>query len=152
MFVQVRCQNPGHDGRRRAGRFFSNGQTYRMEVVQAEKDFRELDKAGEATGPGDMTKMNQEAFESIKADPCFSVLADVEGGVSQEVFDSTKARLAEAAGKISSLEVEVDRLKGEIAAKDKAITDMKAALAAAGVEVKAEAKESEGKPKGAKGK
>ncbi len=161
MFVQVRCHNPGHDGRRRAGRFFANGQTYRMEVIDAEKDFRELDAEGNATGKGEMERINRQGLDALRKDPCFSVNTDGDGtGVSLELFGATKAKLAQSVGRVSDLEVEVDRLAGEAKGKDATIAELRAALEAAGVKAP-EPKQAEdasddgkgkgGKPKGAKG-
>lgn len=153
MFIQVRAQNPLHKGRSRAKRFFPNGATIRMEVVDQAEDFISKNEAGDLVG--DMTRINRAGFEAIKADPYFSVLADGEtsGGVSQELLDATKAKLADAVGKLSGTQVEIERLEGEVKAQAKTIAELRAALAG-GKEAEPEAKveTDKGKAKGDKGK
>lgn len=117
MFIKVRVQNPGHSGRTRAKRRFANGVEYRLEVIDRDEDFF----TDPAKQYGDMTKCNRAAFEAIKRDPAFSFLSSDETSVaiSEEVLEGVRAHAAGLAAKLSDAEVEIARLKGELAARTK---------------------------------
>ncbi|MES1205019.1 MAG: hypothetical protein ABUS79_03700, partial [Pseudomonadota bacterium] len=68
MHIKVRAQNPGHEGRYRAGRKFANGTTYDMEVVDGDDPI-------DANGNLDMARINRPGFEKLKGDPMFSILS-----------------------------------------------------------------------------
>jgi len=127
MFIKVRVQNPGHSGRTRAKRRFTNGVEYRMEVVDRDEDFF-TDPAKQV---GDMTKCNRAAYEAIKRDPAFSVLSSDETSVSisEEVLESVRSHAAGLAAKLSDAEVEITRLKAELAKVTKERDDAQFKLA-----------------------
>ena len=117
MFAQIRCSNPGHAGRMRAGRHFANGSTYRMEVIETKVD---VDKHGNgptlADGALDMERIDLAGLEKIKADPCFSVL---EGGatdsqLSQAAFDELRIQLKAALGELADAKIQIADLHSQL--------------------------------------
>ena len=89
MFATVRGSNPGYKGRTRAGRFFPNDVSRRIEIVPDRDDPKTPD------GTPDPDKMNQEAYALLKADPRLSVMEETDkvSGISQDVVDQLQARL-----------------------------------------------------------
>lgn len=152
MFIKVKAQNPGHQGRSRAKRRFANGVEYQMEVVDRDEDF--FSDAAEQFG--DMTKINRAGYESLKRDPCFSIIGSDETsvGISEKVLEEVRAHAAKLSVKVSDLEIENTRLKADLAAAVKAKDEAEFRLAeledsAGGVDSKA--KDDEGEKKSGKG-
>jgi len=138
MFIKVRVQNPGHQGRSRAKRRFANGVEYQMEVVDREEDF-----FTDATKQfGDMTKINRAGYEALKRDPCFSTIGSDETsvGISERVLEDVRAHAARLSAKVSDLEIENTRLKAELSAAVKAKDEAEFRL----TEIEEAAKDGEG--------
>jgi hypothetical protein len=124
MFAIIRASNHGFKGRHRAGRFFTNGESVKMEIIPdaaAERDPSHdrpiehfpLDKDGKPS----MTQITRSGFEQIKADlGGLNVLSDEESqtAVSQAAFDEAKRRAVAAEAKAAALEIELAALRAEM--------------------------------------
>lgn len=112
MFIQVVCQNPVHSGRTRAKRRFTNGERYRLEVIDREEDFF----TDETKQFGDMSRINVAGRNAIAADPVFSVLEDgaVGDSVSSSLIETLKSQLATAHSDLSNQRVENERLLAQL--------------------------------------
>lgn len=134
MFVKIRCSNPRHDGRTRAGRQFVNGTEYVMEVAEAPLAKAEQDAHGNgpldpATKAPSMTKIDRAGLERIKADPVMSVLegGDTGAALSQAAFDEARSQLKHANEQLADARIEIAQLQSELSA---AKADLEAAAAA----------------------
>jgi hypothetical protein len=120
MFVQIRCSNPGHGGRSRAGRRFENGQTYRMEVLDRSLSKAEADVHGngplDETGSLSMEIIDRAGLDRVKADPTMSVLegGTVDSGLSQAAFDEIRTQLRFATEQLSAAKVRIAELEALI--------------------------------------
>lgn len=133
MFVQIRCSNPGHTGRSRAGRYFANGGTYRMEVVGLPRPDPKTQKPGEPRGwPLDekgqpsMEAIDKIDLERVKSDPTMSVLegGDTGAALSEAAFQEARAQLKAATSDLADAKI-------QIAAHEETIANLTAQLKAA---------------------
>jgi hypothetical protein len=115
MKVTVIAMNEGHDGARRAGRYFPNGAEVVLEVVPT--------KDGEDPPGTDRSKVGKKTLEALKADPRLKLLA--EGYRSPEdkgaledatrLLERSDRQLEQAAAEIRRLVSENEDLHSRIA-------------------------------------
>ena len=121
MFVTVRASNPNHAGRWRAGRFFSNKESRRIEVVDDEKD---------PTGPDGRPhpdKMNRAAYELMMKDDRLSVKPEgADNAASKAEIEALQATIGSQAADLADA-------KAELAL----VTDENTKLVAANTELRA---------------
>jgi hypothetical protein len=128
MFVQVKASNPGSDGRSRAGRRFTNGVSYRMEVID--------DPAGKTLDAKefapDMGRISRAGYEAIKADPVFSVHegGELGGSLSDAALTAARTLIGQLNGKLTDAEIENAALKASVEQLTTENAALKAQLAA----------------------
>lgn len=163
MFAQIRCSNPRHGGRSRAGRRFENGVTYRMEILERPLKDSERDQHGngplEPGGAVSMEAIDRASLNRVKADPTMSVLegGETDSQLSQAAFDELRKQLRFASEQLTDAKIafadtdaHIKDLETKLAASEARVKDLETKLAAP--PAKDETKpEDDGKP-GAKPK
>lgn len=124
MFIKARAVNAGHQGRHRAGRFFPNGETIRLEVVPDAPG--KLDpKAPYVTDDkgvkrSSMEQITRSGWEALKADGVIAVLGDDESAehAAADIVASLRAQLAASQAEVSELKTKVEQLEKAAAKGD----------------------------------
>lgn len=149
MFINVRAHNPGHAGTFTPGRFWPNGVTVRLEVVDDEAAKRQIKpvkgmaddpalvalKVAEgpflADGKPDPERITNAGFDAIKGNQHLSILADEEsqGAISHAAVEAARAAAAKANADLVDAKVEIGMLEDENAKLTKANAELTARVA-----------------------
>ena len=170
MFINVRAFNPGHAGTFTPGRFWPNGHTLRLEVVDdrvaaaqikptkgmvddpAARALKIAEGPFIADGKPDPERITRSGFDAIKGNQHLSILADEEsqGAISQAAVDAARAAAAKANADLTDakiyaaeLEAEVDQLTKANADLTGRVAELEAAAAKANADGQGKAKKGE---------
>ncbi len=131
MFVTVIAMNEGHEGARRAGRFFPNGQETVLDVLDQDED-PELVKGANGTLVPDPTRIGKKSLEALKRDMRIKIVGDAatQSGLSRAAYDEARRRAQSAAGDLEGAKLEIARLEDENKTLRARVTELEGGKAA----------------------
>jgi hypothetical protein len=151
MLVNIKANPaPGHAKCFAARRGFTAALTP-VEIVDLEGGADvpdvEVEHDGQKYMVADLTRIGRKAFEELKNDGRFTILADgeSENALSQQAVDAAKSAAGKAAARAGELEAENAALKEQIAALTAKLEAVDAAKSAAASDAEAPAGKNKGK-------